>query len=152
MILMETTTKIRRLVLRDGHSIRSVSRSTGLSRNTIKKYLKDSAPPHYHREQEPVRHKLADYEERLKLYFEQDLKRPKRERRTALKLYEHLLGEGYSGSYYPVCRFIKRLKADSSSFSQAFIPLHFKSGDALQFDWSEEHVVLGGAGTGQRPK
>ena len=28
--------------------------------------------------------------------------------------------------------------------SHAFIPLHFKAGDALQFDWSEEHVVVGG--------
>jgi transposase len=144
VILMESAAKIRRLVLRDGQSIRSVSRSTGLSRNTIKKYLKDSSPPHYHREQEPVRHKLAAYQERLKLYFEQDLKRPKRERRTALKLYEQLLGEGYSGSYSPVCRFIKRLKADGSALLKAFIPLHFKAGDALQFDWSEEHVVLGG--------
>ena len=124
MILMESAAKIRRLVLRDGHSIRSVSRSTGLSRNTIKKYLRDSSPPHYHRGQEPVR--------------------PKRERRTACKLYEQLLGEGYSGSYSPVCRFIKRLKEDGSVLFQAFIPLRFKAGDALQFDWSEEHVVLGG--------
>lgn len=144
MILMESAAKIRRLVLRDGHSIRSVSRRTGLSRNTIKKYLKDSSPPHYHRGQEPIRHKLAAYQERLTLYFEQDLKRPKRERRTACKLYEQLLGEGYSGSYSPVCRFIKRLKEDGSALCQAFIPLHFKAGDALQFDWSEEHVVLGG--------
>ncbi|MCV6601864.1 MAG: IS21 family transposase, partial [Cohaesibacter sp.] len=27
---------------------------------------------------------------------------------------------------------------------EAFIPLHFPAGDALQFDWSEEWVVLGG--------
>ena len=37
VILMESAVKIRRLVLRDGVSIRSVSRSTGLSRNTIRK-------------------------------------------------------------------------------------------------------------------
>lgn len=28
--------------------------------------------------------------------------------------------------------------------SDAFIPLHFAAGDALQFDWSEEYVLLGG--------
>jgi len=78
VILMETAAKIRRLVLRDGHSIRSVSRNTGLSRNTIKKYLEDSSPPHYRRSHVPVLHKLADYEERLRLYYEQDLKRPRR--------------------------------------------------------------------------
>ena len=74
MILMETAAKVRRLVLRDGHSIRSVSRTTGLSRNTIKKYLKDSSSPHYHRDHDPVRHVLVVYEERLRLYYEQDLK------------------------------------------------------------------------------
>jgi transposase len=141
---METSAKIRRLVLRDGHSIRSVSRNTGLSRNTIKKYLKDSSPPHYHRRYDPVRYVLADYEERLRLYYEQDLKRPRRERRTAIKLYEQLVEEGYTGSYSPVCRFIKSLKADGTQLLHAFIPLHFKAGDAMQFDWSEEHVVLGG--------
>lgn len=145
MILMETAAKIRRLVLRDGHSIRSVSRNTGLSRNTIKKYLKDSSPPRYRRGHDPVRHVLADYEAHLRSYYAQDLKRPRRERRTAVKLYEQLVEEGYRGSYSPVCRFVKSLKADGSQLLHAFIPLHFKPGDALQFDWSEEHVVLGGA-------
>lgn len=114
MILMETAAKIRRLVLRDGNSIRSVSRRTGLSRNTIKKYLKDSSPPHYRLSHVPVLHKLADYEERLRLYYEQDLKRPRRERRTAVKLYKQLVEEGYTGSYSPVCRFVKPLKVDGS--------------------------------------
>ena len=142
---MESAAKIRRQVLRDGHSIRSVSRNTGLSRNTIRKYLNDASPPSYHRRVPPVLHKLAGFEGRLRALYEQDLSRPRRERRTAVKLCEQLVEEGYSGSYSPVCRFIKVLKADGSQLLQAFIPLHFKAGDALQFDWSEEHVVLGGA-------
>jgi len=59
---MESAANIRRMVLREGQSIRSVSRATGLSRNTIRKYLKDSPPPRYQRQIEPVRHKLGDYE------------------------------------------------------------------------------------------
>ncbi|WP_228408557.1 IS21 family transposase [Profundibacter amoris] len=144
VILMESAAKIRRLVLRDGRSIRSVSRSTGLSRNTIKKYLNDATPPRYQRSQPPVRHKLQGFEDRLRSLFEQDQKRARRERRTAVKLYEQLVEEGYAGSYSPVCRFVKALKADGSEILHAYIPLHFKAGDALQFDWSEEHVVLGG--------
>jgi transposase len=144
VILMESAAKIRRLVLRDGHSIRSVSRNTGLSRNTIRKYLNDASPPCYHRNGPPVRHKLQGFEDRLRGMYERDQGAPRRERRTAVKLYEQLVEEGYTGSYSPVCRFIKALKADGSQLSQAFIPLHFKAGDALQFDWSEEHVVLGG--------
>ena len=141
---MESAAKIRRLILRDGRSIRSVSRDTGLSRNTIKKYLNDATPPRYQRSQAPVRHKLQGFEERLRSLFEQDQKRARRERRTAVKLYEQLVEDGYTGSYSPVCRFVKTLKADGSELLHAYIPLHFKAGDALQFDWSEEHVVLGG--------
>ena len=141
---MESAAKIRRLILRDGRSIRSVSRDTGLSRNTIKKYLNDATPPRYQRSQAPVRHKLQGFEERLRSLFEQDQKRARRERRTAVKLYEQLVEDGYTGSYSPVCRFVKALKAAGSELLHAYIPLHFKAGDALQFDWSEEHVVLGG--------
>ena len=128
---MESAVKIRCLVLRDGRSIRSVSRSTGLSRNTIKKYLKDATPPRYHRSQVPVRHKLQGFEDRLRNLFEQDQKRPRRERRTAVKLYEQLVDEGYTGSYSPVCRFVKVLKVDGSELLHAYIPLHFKAGDAF---------------------
>ena len=112
MLLMESAAKIRRMVLRDGRSIRSVSRETGLSRNTIRKYLKDSSPPSYQRQADPVRHKLCDFEERLQPLFEQDLKRPRRERRTGVKLYEQLVLEGYTGSYSTVQRFVRGLKRD----------------------------------------
>ncbi|MCV6598384.1 MAG: IS21 family transposase, partial [Mangrovicoccus sp.] len=124
---------------------RSVARQTGLSRNTIKKYLKDDSPPSYHRQAPPVRHKLCNgFDTRLKGLFEQDQKRPRRERRTAQKLYEQLVAEGYTGSYSTVQRYIRDLKRAGASSGEAFIPLHFAAGDALQFDWSEEWVVLGG--------
>ncbi len=57
---MESVSKIRRWVLVEGRSIRSVARATGLSRNTIKKYLRDDSPPSYQRHAPPVRHKLCN--------------------------------------------------------------------------------------------
>ncbi len=145
VLLMESALKIRRMVLRDGQSIRSVSRDTGLSRTTIRKYVKDASPPGYHRDGPAVRHKLCDgYDVLLQELYEQDLNRPRRERRTAIKLYEQLVGEGYTGSYSPVQRFIRDLKRAGPGAGDAFVPLLFPAGDALQFDWSEEHVVLGG--------
>ncbi|KXF89605.1 hypothetical protein AT574_16015 [Phaeobacter inhibens] len=86
---MESVSKIRRWVLVEERSIRSVARATGLSRNTIKKYLKDERPPSYQRQVPPVRHKLCNgFDLRLQDLFNQDQKRPRRERRTAQKLYE----------------------------------------------------------------
>ena len=40
VLVMETTMKIRGWILGDGRSIRAVARETGISRTTIKRYLK----------------------------------------------------------------------------------------------------------------
>ena len=47
-------------------------------------------------------------------------------------------------SYSTVQRFVRDLKRTDLGSGSGFIPLRFLAGDALQFDWSEEHVVLGG--------
>ncbi|MFV0643250.1 MAG: hypothetical protein ACK5NN_01925, partial [Sphingomonadaceae bacterium] len=47
VIVIDRVSKVRRWSLVDGRSIRSVARATGLSRNTIKKYLKADSPPSY---------------------------------------------------------------------------------------------------------
>jgi len=40
---------------------------------------------------------------------------------------------------------VRELKQTTGTGTEdAFIPLYFLAGDALQFDWSEEYVVLGG--------
>lgn len=141
---MESVMKIRRQVLVDGKSIRSVSRDTGLSRNTIRKYLQDDSPPTYQRQQAVKQPQLDDYKTPLEQWFQADQQRPKRERRTAKKLFEQLQLEGYRGCYTTVCRFIKRLKHQVSGTLEAYVPLCFEAGDAMQFDWSQEVVMLGG--------
>jgi transposase len=146
VLLMETSMKIRGWILRDGRGIRAVARETGLSRTTIKKYLKDAEPPQYRRTHERVGHKLsADFEARLRDLFKHDLQLRRRDRRTAKKLFEQIVTEGYTGSYSPVQRFVRELRQTAGTGTcDAFIPLHFAAGDALQFDWSEEYVLLGG--------
>ncbi len=147
MSLMESVLKIRRWILREDRSLRSVARATGLSRNTVRKYLKDGSPPSYRRQAPPVRHRLCNGSDlRLQALFDQDMKRPRRERRTARKLYERLVVEGYTGSYSPVQRLVRDLKRAGADSGDAFIPLHSVAGDALRFDWSEERVVPGGVG------
>jgi transposase len=72
---------------------------------------------------------------------------PRRQRRTAKRLFEGLQVEGYQGSYGPVQRFVKRWKARHGShpaITQAFVPLAFPPGETCQFDWSQEEVELGG--------
>ena len=135
--------KIRHQILVENKSIRSVAKATGISRNTIKKYLQDAGTPRYTRTQPSMLHKLQEHKQQLQDWYEQDLQRPKKERRTSVKLYEQLQAlHSYTGSYNPVCRYIQKLKASASS--KAFIPLSFDPGDAMQFDFSHEIVVLDG--------
>lgn len=67
---MESAAKIRRKVLRDGRSIKLVSRETGLPWNTSRKYLKDGSPPSCQRQGDPIRHKVCDFEGRLRDLYE----------------------------------------------------------------------------------
>ena len=144
---METVSKIRRWVLTDRLPIREVSRRTGISRNTIRKYLRtDDVEPCYQMQQSRPLRSLLEYELRLKALYEADMGCPARERRSMRGLYEVLVSEGFTGSYDTVRRYILRLK-DARQFASGYIPLEYDAGDAVQFDWSHEIVSFAGVDT-----
>ncbi len=72
----------------------------------------------------------------------------RRERLTLQRVYEGLAVVGYGGGYDAVRRYAKRWRRRrSSSLAQAYVPLTFSPGEAYQFDWSHEFVVLAGVTT-----
>jgi transposase len=74
--------------------------------------------------------------------------RPNRERLTLMRLFEELRGLGYGGGYDAVRRYAARWRRrQSSSTAMAFVPLSFAPGEAYQFDWSHEVVVISGVTT-----
>jgi hypothetical protein len=79
--------------------------------------------------------------------LEANSKRPTRERLTARRLFELLRGEGYEGAYDSVQRHVREWGRQRSQQGPVFIPLWFAPGEAFQFDWSHEVVVLGGVTT-----
>ncbi len=137
--------KIRRLRLRDGLSISEICRRTGLARNTVKRWLRaeEGAAPKYRRTEGAT--VLQPYEERLRQWLEADARRAKRDRRTALALFRQLKQLGFNGSYSRVSEYVRRWRAEgATSAKSAFIPLKFALGEAFQFDWSEESLLIGG--------
>ena len=142
---METVSKIRRWIKCGEKSIHQVSRETGLSRNTIRKYLRDeNAEPKYKRSKPTQSKRLVEYEALLREMYTADLGHAPRARRTMRGLYEALVIKGFEGSYDTVRRYIIGLKASSGDVTKGYIPLEFDAGDALQFDWSHEIVSLNG--------
>lgn len=138
--------KVRRMYFREGLSIRQIERRTSLSRNTIRKWLRvpEGTEPRYRRVAVPG--KLAPFEERLRAALETDSHRVRRERRTAFRLFQELREAGFSGGYTAVKDFVRdwRVMAAEARAKQAYVPLKFVAGEAFQFDWSEEGLVIGG--------
>ena len=139
--------KIRRMFYREHLSISEIQRRTTLSRNTIKKWLQEpsSAVRKYQRASKVIG-KLTPYEPRLLLALEADSRRPKRDRRTALMLFNEIRQAGYTGGYSILTDFVRNWRQHSNSVisKSAFVPLKFELGEAFQFDWSEEWLVIGG--------
>lgn len=143
---MEHIAEIRRRHFISKESISAIANSLNLSRQTVRKALKSEAEPIYQRKTQPTP-KLGAFKAQLSDWLERDAKLPKRQRRTAQRLFECLQVEGYQGSYGPVQRFVldwKRQAPHRSSTTQAFVPLVFPAGETCQFDWSHEYVILNG--------
>ena len=139
--------KIRAMYERDGKSISEISRRTSLSRNTIKKWLKAArgAEPRYRRRAAPT--KLTPFMEALVLALESDSHRRKSERRTAKALHAEFRALGYTGGYSRLTDFVRAWRqgqGKAPEAGKAFVPLAFELGEAFQFDWSEEPLVVGG--------
>lgn len=144
MLCVETIGKIRRRRLVQGESISAIARDLGLSRNTVKRALRfEGEGFEYHRQHQP-RPKLGAYLATLEQWLEAEEKLPARERRTAQRMYEALSLEGYSGAVDAVRRYMRQFEQRHRPIATAFIPQYFAPGEAYQFDWSHEHVELGG--------
>ena len=82
---MEMFGKIRRMYLRDKLSLHEITKRTGLSRNTIRRWLRrpeEAAPPRYCRREMPG--KLTAFHEALEQALKADAHRTKQNRRTVM--------------------------------------------------------------------
>src|SRR3954471_20108271 len=139
---------IRRWAFRDGMPIREIARRTGLSRNTIRKYLRaGTVEPKFKVPDRPS--KLDPFAETLSGWLRIEAGRPRKQTRTAKQMHADLVALGYEGSYGRVAAFARAWKANRQRDAQTsgrgtFVPLVFAPGEAFQFDWGEDWAVLGG--------
>lgn len=148
---MDILSVIRRWALRDKLPIREISRRTGLSRNTIRRYLRAGiVEPKFKSALRPS--KLDPYAEKLSGWLLAEQRKPRKERRTAKQMHADLVQLGFDGSYERVSAFVRawrtdRVRAQNTTDRGTFVPLVFKPGEAFQFDWSEDHAIIGGERT-----
>jgi transposase len=151
VIDMALLSVIRRWHFRDGMPIREIERRTGLSRNTIRKYLRAGIiEPKFKVLDRPS--KLDAFAEKLSIWLRAEAAKGRKQRRTAKQMHADLVVLGYDGSYNRVAAFVRawkaeRLRETQSSGRGTFVPLAFAPGEAFQFDWSEDWAILGGERT-----
>jgi transposase len=139
---------IRLWALRKKMPIREIARRTGLSRNTIKKYLRAGiVEPQFQSLDRPS--KLDPFAEKLTGWLVTEQRKSRKERRTAKQMHADLVQLGFDGSYERVASFVRewkgeRQRATHTTGRGTFVPLVFRPGEAFQFDWSEDWAYVGG--------
>jgi transposase len=148
VIDMDLLSVIRRWHFREELPIREIERRTGLSRNTIRKYLRaETLVPQFRVPERPS--KLDPFAEKLTAWLRVEAGKSRKQKRTAKQLYADLTVLGFTGSYGRVAAFVREWKLERQRDQQTsgrgtFVPLAFQPGEAFQFDWSEDYALLGG--------
>ncbi|KQT54888.1 transposase [Aureimonas sp. Leaf454] len=128
-----------------------MSRRSGLSRNTVRKYLRaDRLEPQFLVPDRPS--KLDPYADKLSAMLRVETGKSRKQKHTIKQLHADLMRLGYEGSYNRVAAFARDWKAARHREQQTtgrgtFVPLAFVAGEAFQFDWSEDWAIIAGERT-----
>ena len=142
---VETIARIRRERFVKGKSIKEIVRELKVSRNTVRKVLRSGAISFEYMRTVQPRPKLGSWRADLDRMLSDNEAKPVRERLTLIRIFEELRGLGYAGSYDAVRRYARKWQASrGEAIAEAYVPLSFAPGEAYQFDWSHEVVLING--------
>jgi transposase len=145
MLVVETIGRIRREHFVKGKSIKEIVRELKVSRNTVRKVLRSGATAFEYGRQLQPRPKVGPWRDDLDQMLAANEAKAPRERLTLIRIFEELCGLGYRGGYDAVRRYAKRWRvAHGAATAEAYVPLSFAAGEAYQFDWSHEVVLING--------
>jgi transcriptional regulator with XRE-family HTH domain len=103
MIDVALLSVIRRWRLREGVSIREIARRTKLSRNTIRRYLRNGElEPRYPERSNAS--KLDEFLPVLEAWLKREAGQGRKQRRNLRRLHAELVALGYLGSYDGACQ------------------------------------------------
>ena len=141
MYAVEQYAAVRQFVFVEGRSRREAARFFGLSRDTVARMCRFSAPPGYTRTRAPLKPKLGPFLAVIEAILTSDKQAPAKQRHTAKRIFERLRDEHvYVGGYTAVKDYVKIAKGLSR---ETFVPLVHPPGHA-QADFGEAIGVIGG--------
>ena len=145
MLVVETIARIRRAYFVQGKAIKQICRELNLSRKVVRKVLRSEETAFEYKRSVQPQPKLGAWRDELDQLLAVNAARGSRERVTLLRIFEDLRGLGYEGGYDAVRRYAAAWRRlESTGTAAAFVPLSFDPGEAYQFDWSHEIVLIDG--------
>jgi len=115
---------------KQGHSLREISRQTGLHRETVKKYLDEATVPVYKKINRQS--KLDAYQGLIEGWLSQ-------QDYQASRIHELLQCQGFDGSYDIVQRYVKKLKERRDRV--AYVRFETMPGQQAQVDFADFQVI-----------
>jgi transposase len=145
MLDVDEIAKIRRAYFVEKKPIKAICREQKRSRKAVRRAIRSEATEfRYERSVQPMP-KLGVWRERLDDLLAANEVKARRERLTLVRVFETLRDLGFDGGYDAVRRYAKSWrKSQGAAAAQAYIPLTFAPGEAYQFDWSHETIVMNG--------
>ena len=142
---VDTIARIRREFFIRKRPIKEIVRELHVSRNTVRKVVRSGTTAlSYEREVQPLP-KLGQWRSDLDRLLLTNADKASRERLTLMRIFEALRGLGYEGGYDAVRRYARSWRRERSAVTaDAYVPLSFAPGEAYQFDWSHEVVLING--------
>ena len=137
---MEQWARVRRKILIEKRSKRSVMKEEDLHWETLQKMLAHSVPPGYQRTKKPER-KIDAYRDWIAEVLKSDMKVPRKQRHSAKRIWERLREEhDFDGGYTVVKEVVAELKVLKQ---EVFVPLNHPPGEA-QVDFGHALVNVDG--------
>lgn len=137
---MEVIKIISRLA-EQGKSIREISRETGHHRSTVSKYVNGAVVKYSRRVtyESPVSESIRPFVEK---WYMDDMRGPKKQRRTAQKIYDDLVSHyGYKGSYSTVKVLFRKIRGRTR---EVFVPRATVPCEYMEFDFGYAKALSGG--------
>ncbi|SHJ29482.1 Integrase core domain-containing protein [Wenxinia saemankumensis] len=148
MLVVETIAKIRRAYFQDKKPIKQICRELRVSRNTVRRVIRSGATEFSYERSVQPQPKIGPWKDELDRMLAENTRKPKRDRLTRIRIFEELQSLGYEGGYDAVRRYASSwTKTEREASAAAYVPLSFDPGEAYQFDWSHEVVLIDGVTT-----
>ena len=141
MLVLETVAKIRRAYFVQKKTIKAICHELRVWRKVLRS---DATEFRYERGEQPLP-RIGAWQDALVRMLASNEAKSMCERLTLIRVFEALRGLGYEGGYDAVRRYARVWQRHRAARSVgAFIPLSFAPGEAYQFDWSHEVVLING--------